>query len=109
MTLDQSLDLAKNQSVLRVILHDLLLYTGRLNTLKRQVILGTCLACLIQTGSFGYGVSNASAEVTSGSGNNLLFGSKTGLSQPSPDLAAPAIPPETISEIETSTDQPSTD
>ena len=105
MTLDPSRNLAKNQSILRGISHDPSLRARRSIIIKRQVILGTCLACLIQTGSLGYGVSGASAEVTSGSGNDSLLLSKTGKSEyePSQEVSAPAIPQETTSGIENST------
>lgn len=102
MTLDPSRDLAKNQSILKGIFHDPSLRARRAVIFKRQVIFGTCLVCLIQTGAIGYGLSNAMAEVTAGSGNNLLFGSKTELSQPSLDAAAPSAQQEMISEIEAS-------
>ncbi len=93
-TLDQSPKLAKNQSILTIILHGLPLLLRRIVIFRRHVILGACFTCLLQTGAIFCAPTKAAGKEAPSSvpsGRDLLFSNSR--NQPVIDPSAPVAVP----------------
>lgn len=89
VTLDQEPKLAKNQSILTAILHGLPLRVRKMKNIRRYLVLGACLTCLLQTGALTYGIQDAFAKEVDTSGQALLFSN----TRTRPDIALETVLP----------------